>query len=104
VSAAERRSTDAELEAVEREIEGSPAPIKFDARESIATSSPAGDIARLVDGIKAAGVASVVGLSLTLPEFEVPVVRVVATDLEIADAAPNTRRNARRSARQRSAQ
>jgi YcaO-like protein with predicted kinase domain len=71
-----------ELEALRALVVGGPHPRSFSSLRSFASSSFEEDLARLCGALRGAGVGQAVAVDLTKPDVGVPVVRVVAPDLE----------------------
>jgi ribosomal protein S12 methylthiotransferase accessory factor len=62
-------------------LASAPPTLRFDARADLATDSFEGDIARMLDALRAGGVRNAVVVDLSKPEIGVPVVKVVAPRL-----------------------
>jgi ribosomal protein S12 methylthiotransferase accessory factor len=78
-----QRNRDPELlTAIWDEIAQAPSNVRMDARPSLATDTFEGDVRRLLDAVRAVGIAQVAVVDLSRPEIGLPVVKVVVPGLE----------------------
>ncbi|KFA87721.1 YcaO-like family protein [Archangium violaceum] len=71
-----------ELREMERLILEPPPSLRFDARRSLAGEGFEEDLTRVLEALRGAGITSVVAVDLTRPEVGVPVVKMLAPELE----------------------
>jgi len=78
----ERGRDDVELRAIQHDLEVPPPRRAFGSRASLAGESFEADVDRLVAALRGAGITSLVAVDLTKPDIGVPVVKVIAPELE----------------------
>lgn len=90
-----RGRDDEVLAALIGELEGAPPGETLDRHPARATPTLEGDLAIVLSALRKAGVTSAVAVDLTRPELAVPVVKVVAPELEPLFSGPHYRPGAR---------